>query len=92
VGVGPWKEDVKTKTVRLLLQHGADFSGGKRFLYNLHAASFFGFDDVVVRELDDGFDVNTRGGHFGTALQAAVSGRYDRNSHAITKTKWDEMR
>jgi ankyrin repeat protein len=72
-----------TKAVRLLLQHGADFSGDPRFSHMLHAASYFGFDDLVKMQLEEGFDVNTKG-NSGTALQAAVSGRYDRRYYDVS--------
>lgn len=64
------------ETTRLLLQHGADFNGDERFSHTLHAASFFGFDEFVERQLDEGVDVNTRAGTYDTALQAAVIGRH----------------
>jgi ankyrin repeat protein len=63
------------EAIGLLLQHGAHFGGDPRFSYTLHGASYYGFDDVVKMQLERGFDVNTRGGDFGTALRAAVEGR-----------------
>lgn len=74
------------ETTRLLLQHGADFGGDSRFSHTLHAASYFGFDEIVKIQLEEGFDVNTRGGEFETALQAAVVGRHDRHFLEISRT------
>lgn len=76
------------ETTRLLLQHGADFGGDSRFSHTLHAASYFGLDEIVKIQLEEGFDVNTRGGDFETALQAAVVGRHDRHFHAMSQTTW----
>jgi ankyrin repeat protein len=86
-GTWPPKENVRLRTVKFLLKHGADFSGEGRFASTLHGASYFGFDDVVKSELDDGFEVNTLGGDYGSALQAAVVGRWERNYHEIMKTR-----
>jgi ankyrin repeat protein len=76
------------ETIKLLLQHGADFSGDPKFSDMLHAASYFGFDDVVKAQLEEGFDVNTVGGTFGTALQAAVQGRHDRQFYNKSGLSW----
>ncbi|GAD92851.1 ankyrin repeat and socs box protein, putative [Paecilomyces variotii No. 5] len=63
------------ETVRLLLGHGARFSGAGDFAHNLHGLCYFRFDDLVAQELDNGADVNNTGGTYRTALGAAISGR-----------------
>lgn len=64
------------ETASFLLEHGADCEGDERFSHTLHAASFFGLDEFVEKQLDAGVDVNTRAGTYDTALQAAVIGRH----------------
>ncbi|KAL1962468.1 hypothetical protein VTN77DRAFT_9669 [Rasamsonia byssochlamydoides] len=78
------------ETTRLLLQHGADFSGDPKFFHTFHAASYFGFDEIVEIQLGEGFDVNTRGGTFNTALQAAVAGRHDLHFKEMSQTTWPD--
>ncbi|KAL1881602.1 hypothetical protein Plec18167_003199 [Paecilomyces lecythidis] len=63
------------ETVRLLLEHGARFSGIGDFAHNLHGLCYFGLDDLVAHELENGADVNSTGGTYRTALGAAISGR-----------------
>lgn len=78
----------KAGTTRLLLQYGADFTGDGKFATVLNAASYFGLDDFVQSELYQGADVNTRGGYFETALQAAISGRHDRHFSEMSRHFW----
>ncbi|QGA21503.1 hypothetical protein EYB26_009214 [Talaromyces marneffei] len=82
-----WAQN-KVATVRLLLQHGADFTGDAKFVTTLHAASYFGFDEIVEEELDEGSDINNVCGDYVTALQAAVVGRHDRQFFQMSKHSW----
>lgn len=63
------------ETVKILLEHGARFNGVDDFSHNLHGLCYFGLDDLVVQELDNGADINSTGGTYRTALGAAISGR-----------------
>lgn len=87
-GTSPPREDVRTRTVRLLLQYGANFTGDGKFASTLHAAGYYGFDEIVSKELDDGIDVNRQGGEFATALRAAIAGRYGCNFQKIMSTRY----
>ncbi|KAL1854535.1 hypothetical protein Plec18170_004624 [Paecilomyces lecythidis] len=66
------------QTIRFLLDSGARFTKDDRYFCTLHAASYYGFDDVVSQLLDDGANINIVGGEFGTALNAAIRGRNER--------------
>lgn len=74
-----FRSQYKTATIKLLLQHGANFNGEAKFYTTLHAACYFGFDEIVKEELEGGADINYLGGYYGTALQAAVVGRHDQS-------------
>jgi ankyrin repeat domain-containing protein 50 len=78
----------KITTIKLLLQHGANFTGDAKFVTTLHAASYFGFDEIVEEELDGGADINYVCGDYVTALQAAVVGRHDRHFFDMSKHSW----
>jgi len=81
---------ISIETTKLLLENGATFSGDERFSHTLHATSFFGLDEFVKKQLDEGVDINVRGGTFDTALQAAVAGRQQRFFEEITYTTWTD--
>lgn len=82
-----WPQN-KIATIKLLLQHGANFTGDAKFVTTLHAASYFGFDEIVEEELDGGADINYVCGDYVTALQAAVVGRHDRHFFQMSKYSW----
>ena len=66
------------KSVRLLLEKGADINAqGGNYGNALQAASMGGYDQIVQRLLEQGADVNAQGGYSGNALQAASRGGYD---------------
>lgn len=64
------------EVTRLLVEHGADFVGDGRYANTLHGASYFGLHNLVIAELEAGVDVNTRGGKYASALDAAIAGRH----------------
>lgn len=78
----------KAGTTKLLLQYGADFTGDGQFATVLNAASYFGLDDFVQNQLEQGSDVNARGGYYETALQAAIAGRHDRHFFEMSHHFW----
>jgi ankyrin repeat protein len=82
-----WPQN-KVATIKLLLQHGANFTGDAKFVTTLHAASYFGFDEIVEEELNGGSDINYVCGDYVTALQAAVVGRHDRHFSQMSKHFW----
>jgi ankyrin repeat protein len=66
------------KSVRLLLEKGADINAQGGYYGNaLQAASWKGHDQIVQRLLEQGADVNAQGGFYGNALQAASMRGYD---------------
>ena len=63
-----------TKTVRLLLAHGADVNALGGLYGNALQATSFGGHDVIVRLLlEHGADMDAKGGEYGNALYAASS-------------------
>lgn len=64
------------EVTRFLIEHGADFASDANYANTLHGASFYGFDELVKAELEAGVDVNSKGGRYASALDAAIAGRY----------------
>ena len=62
--------------VRFLIARGADVNlrSGGTFDTALQEAAYYGFSLICETLLDNGADVHVQGGHFGSALQAAVAG------------------
>lgn len=83
-----FRPQYKIPTIKLLLQHGANFNGEAKFVTTLHAASYFGFSEIVEEELEAGADINFLCGYYGTALQAAVLGRHDLPFDQLSKYTW----
>ncbi|KAL8964593.1 MAG: hypothetical protein Q9183_004348, partial [Haloplaca sp. 2 TL-2023] len=66
-------------TVRWLVAHGANIAverDDSDFKSATHAAAYYGKIGNVKVLLELGGDVNLRGGHYGTCLQAAAAGGY----------------
>ena len=69
--------------VRVLIMRGANVNlhSGGSFATALQEAAYYGYSLICETLLDNGAEVNIQGGHFGDALQAAVVGLLDRDSH-----------
>jgi ankyrin repeat protein len=67
------------EVTRLLIEHGADFASDTRYANTLHGASYYGLHELVKAELEAGVDVNSPGGMYASALDAAIAGRYSLN-------------
>ncbi|EEA19856.1 hypothetical protein TMatcc_009997 [Talaromyces marneffei ATCC 18224] len=64
---------------KLLIEHGADFASDSRYANTLHGASYYGIYDLMKAELEAGVDVNSQGGKYASALDAAIAGRHSLN-------------
>ena len=69
---GSWKAAERLRTVRTLVENGAETHAEKRLGGNtMQAASYYGQAEIVALLLYKGADVESRGGEYGTALIAA---------------------
>lgn len=75
------------EVTRFLIEHGADFASDACYASTLHGASFYGFIDLVQAELKAGADVNSQGGKYASALDAAITGRYVASHYPGTRRK-----